>query len=33
MRNYDKLIAHIQERRSPAGLRPCFGVTSSSQRC
>jgi hypothetical protein len=26
MRTYDKLIAHIRERRSTAGSRPRFGV-------
>jgi hypothetical protein len=28
MRTYDKLIAHIHERRSPARSRPRFGVIS-----
>jgi hypothetical protein len=28
MRTYDKLIAHIRERRSTAGSRPRFGVIS-----
>jgi hypothetical protein len=27
MHNYDKLIAHIQERWCAACLRPCSGVT------
>jgi hypothetical protein len=29
MRNYDKLIAHIQERWSAACSQPCSGVTPS----
>ena len=28
MRTYDKLIAHIRERRSPARSRPRYGVIS-----
>ena len=31
MRTYDKLIAHIRVRRSPARSRPRFGVTLSAQ--
>jgi hypothetical protein len=31
MRTYDKLIAHIQERRSAACLRPCSGVTPTQR--
>lgn len=32
MRTFDKLIAHIRARRSPACLRPRFGVNSSSSQ-